>query len=404
MGMVRRGTRSALRSPLRLLLVGILLGTSLMFVAAMLVLNTNAQTHLAAINSQLGTDVTVNQVVGQHLEDFSAQQLTLAKDTPGVTHFAEEVYRTQDEVPGQSSLHLPARPPYIAANGYYFVWWGLSPGLPLHGRANVPAQLTSGRTFTASESNANVALLSVSMAQANHASVGSTLTENGTSLTVIGLFTTGTTLGNLSVILPVQTAERVLYTGITNLILYAGSSEQVPALVSALHQRLGSGVNVSSHANDFARMLASLSGIARTSQGGLLAALVASILIIVFTVLLTLRERTQEISILKALGASNFQVIGQFGTEVLNLSLFAALFAALLLLISGPWFAHAMNTLPLQESASGSVVATGPLTITLTPQVALLLLSVAITLAGLSSALPAWYVARLKPSQILRAE
>lgn len=403
MGMVRRGVRSALRSPLRLLLVGVLLGTSLMCVAALLMLNTNAQAHLAALNSELGTDVIISQVAHAHLQDFTAPQLTLAQQTPGVTHVAEEVYRTQDEVPGQP-LHLPERPASLAADGYYAVWWGLSPGLPLHGRANVPAQLTSGRTFTASESNADVVLLSVSMAQANHLHLGSVLSENGSSLTVIGLFTTGTTIGDLSVTLPVQTAERVLHAGITYLILYAGSSDQVPALVTALHLRMGSGVNVASHANDFAGALAPLRGIARLSQDGDLAALVVSTLIIVFTVLLTLRERTQEISILKALGASNLQVIGQFGMEVLTMSLLASLVAALLLPIAGPWFAHAMNALPAQEHVAGSAVATGVLTITLTPHVALLLLSAAITLAGLSSALPAWYVARLKPSHVLRAE
>jgi ABC-type antimicrobial peptide transport system permease subunit len=403
MGIIRRGTRSLLRSPLRLVLVGVLLGTSLTFVAALLGLSTNAQADLAALNSQLGTDVTVSQVVGGHLEDLSTSQMTLAQQAPGVTHSAEEVYRTQEEVPGQP-LHLPARPPAIAADGYYYVWWGLSPGLPLSGRANTPAHLTSGRTFTAAQNNANVVLLSGSMASANHLGVGSVLTYNHTPLTVIGLFTTGTALGDLSVIVPLHTAERVLQARVTYLILYASSSAHVPMLVQYLHQHLGTSVNVSSHANDFAGTLTTLTSIARTSQDGLLAALVASTLIIVFTILLALRERTQEIGVLKALGASPWQIIGQFSIEALDLTVGAALFAAALLLIAGPWLTHALPMLPPQPALAASAVPAGPLVIALSPQALLVMLGLALALALLASMLSAWYVTRLKPAQVLRAE
>jgi ABC-type antimicrobial peptide transport system permease subunit len=53
-------------------------------------------------------------------------------------------------------------------------------------------------------------------------------------------------------------------------------------------------------------------------------------------VFLTVRERTREIGVLNALGASSWHVIGQFGVEVLGLSGIAAVVTAGLLALAGP--------------------------------------------------------------------
>ena len=51
---------------------------------------------------------------------------------------------------------------------------------------------------------------------------------------------------------------------------------------------------------------------------------------------LIVRERTREIGALKALGASRWHVVGQFGVEVLVLSGIAAVVATGLLALAGP--------------------------------------------------------------------
>jgi len=60
MKLLIRSIRNVLRSPLRLVLVVALLGTSLMFVAAMTSLSTSAQQELATVHKQVGTAITIN--------------------------------------------------------------------------------------------------------------------------------------------------------------------------------------------------------------------------------------------------------------------------------------------------------------------------------------------------------
>ena len=59
MKLLIRSIRNVLRSPLRLVLVVALLGTSLMFVAAMTSLSTSAQQELATVHKQVGTAITI---------------------------------------------------------------------------------------------------------------------------------------------------------------------------------------------------------------------------------------------------------------------------------------------------------------------------------------------------------
>src|SRR5579875_3864286 len=59
MDIVIRGMRNVLRNPLRLLFVVLLLGASLMLVAAMVSLNNSAQQQLANVHKEVGTTITI---------------------------------------------------------------------------------------------------------------------------------------------------------------------------------------------------------------------------------------------------------------------------------------------------------------------------------------------------------
>src|SRR5579875_1825776 len=60
MDTVIRGMRNVLRNPLRLLLIVLLLGASLMLVAAMVSLNASAQQQLTNVHKEVGTAITIN--------------------------------------------------------------------------------------------------------------------------------------------------------------------------------------------------------------------------------------------------------------------------------------------------------------------------------------------------------
>jgi putative ABC transport system permease protein len=402
MSVLKRSTRNVIRNPIRLVLVIVLLGTSLMFVAAMTALSTSAQASVSEVFSHVGVEIRLVSTTGKELTD---QQLATAEHTPGVVDYMEQIILTEK---GEPALHGPA--------GANFVVFGLSKGTNILLKG-VLASMTAGRSFTSSELNSDVALMSNAMAQANHLQPGSTFLLRGTSLTLIGLYTTHTMELDSSIVLPITTARRVLHTGVTSLVIEAGSSDQVQTLADNLRQRLGGQVDVAVSGEDqLQSILTALNVIRNNSLTALGAAMLSSVLLIVFTVFLTMRERTREIGVLKAIGASNWQVVSQFGLEMLNMSMIASVAATFLLLVAGPAIVNAMVTLPSSSGGlnqglspaapSGSNPATAAsvgraLTVTLSPQTLLVLFGVGIILAILASMIPAWYVARIKPTQVL---
>jgi ABC-type antimicrobial peptide transport system permease subunit len=152
--------------------------------------------------------------------------------------------------------------------------------------------------------------------------------------------------------------------------------------------------------------------------------------IIVFAVLMLVRERIAEIATLKTIGASHMQVLRQFWIEILTLSTMAATLAILLIVALGPFLSHLfdinasslMEPLangpsidhPLVTNANGVMTGTTSSTAsniinaahltaaTLNIQTLLIILGVGIGLALLTSLIPTWFVAHLKPAQVLR--
>jgi putative ABC transport system permease protein len=157
-------------------------------------------------------------------------------------------------------------------------------------------------------------------------------------------------------------------------------------------------------------------------------AVVTATAIILFLMLYSVRERTKEIGTLKAMGAGNGTVLGQFMTEGVLLSLIAAviaialsvfvlpMLASLLLpapLASGPtlgpvsmsnqtlvlspngaYFGNDPNFIPGQES---NIIATS-----ISPQIMLTGLGAALLLGALGSLYPALKAARTKPAEAMR--
>jgi ABC-type antimicrobial peptide transport system permease subunit len=149
-----------------------------------------------------------------------------------------------------------------------------------------------------------------------------------------------------------------------------------------------------------------------------------AVIVIIFAVLMLVRERTVEIGILKAIGASHLQVLRQFWTEIVTLSASAAALAALLLATLGPTISQRFDISP--PSSGGPGASSGPVTIggpggqifqassnsnpsnvhlaaaTLNVETLLIILGLGIGLALLTSVIPTWFVSHIKPAEVLR--
>ncbi len=106
----------------------------------------------------------------------------------------------------------------------------------------------------------------------------------------------------------------------------------------------------------FAAISAPLSDAKNSSAIGMYAALIASAVIILFSIGLVARQRIREIGILKAIGASSWNVVSQFSFETVALAVVAALLGAL---ATFPLAQTVANNL-VSDSGTGGPTLVGP--------------------------------------------
>jgi putative ABC transport system permease protein len=132
--------------------------------------------------------------------------------------------------------------------------------------------------------------------------------------------------------------------------------------------------------------------------------------IVFFIMLSSVRERTREIGTLKALGASSVAIIGQFMIEGILLSLIAGFVSMVVGTVGAVSLANLL--LPHPTQAGNSTVSTSgvsigsassaSISVSLTPQLFLLGLAIAVLLGVVGSIYPAWRAARTRPAEAMR--
>ncbi len=145
-------------------------------------------------------------------------------------------------------------------------------------------------------------------------------------------------------------------------------------------------------------------------------AVIADTAIILFIMLYSVRERTKEIGTLKAMGASNKTILGQFILEGVLLSVIAGLIAIAIGVFVVPTLSSLLLPMPVQtvsigtRSVSFGKMPTLPghesnvIAAPITPEIMVLGLGVALLLGALGSLYPALKAARTRPAEAMRYE
>lgn len=457
---IRRALRTILRNPLRTGLLVAVLAVSIGLTLIMITVNEAFGARLDEIRAQVGTTITVRPAGsfgggflgrggfgrGQAAEDpatgesSTAQQATLTDDTladlSSIEHVASYSRRITSQYTGDELQSATIEPPegVTAPNGapaggfqIPILVTGTDDPSSLASLGVEDAQIIEGRTFNSDEAQANVAVLGQTLAENNELAIGDTLQLNTTTIEVVGIYSTGTQFGDNSLFLPLETARTMFDRAgeVDEVAVQVDTAVNVGEVADAIRAALGEDVaDVTTQEFAFDAISSPLADAQSSSQVGMIAALVATAAVILFSVGLVARQRVKEIGIFKAIGASNWHVTAQFGIETAVVSVVAALLGALATFPLAQAVANGLVSDSAAPTGPGNFAGPGPgvgfrraaaqlegaggflgdVDVVVSPEVFLYALGIAIGLAVVASIVPAWYVARVKPAEVLRYE
>jgi ABC-type lipoprotein release transport system permease subunit len=293
-----------------------------------------------------------------------------------------------------------------------------------------PSQVTSGRYFSSSETNARVAILDASYARQHKLRVGSALTIDGKKFTVIGIATAPSSAAASNVYLPLPQAQKLAGVGntVNRIYVKAATASDIAAVKAEIQQSLPRATVTTAEdlASQVTGSLSSASSLARHLGTWLsVAALIAAFAVASLLTLSAVGRRVREFGTLKALGWRSRRVVGQ----VMGESIAQGVLGGILGIGLGLGGAYLVTKLaPTLTATVGPTAGGGPtvtsggsgpgpvgqvindaaraVSVPLTAPLSiwLLVLAIALALAGgiVAGVLGGWRAARLRPAEALR--
>ena len=452
MNVVSRGVKNALRSPLRSGAIVLMLAISIGLILSMLVARGSVDAKISSVKANSGTIVTISPAgvmgfAGGGNPLTAAQLATITK----TAHIASTSASLSDQL-GATDTNLVSSIEFgsfgmrqqrfsnessamtsTVASGDTTSTETTRPTLTPHitvtGTTNPNSistdgsdlKLTSGKTIDGNSSNL-VALVGSDLATKNSLSVGSTFTAYGSTVTVSGIFNTGNKFQDSGIVMPLATVQNLTSQvgAVTSVTANVDSSDNVNAVVASLKSSLGTAADITSQAEQAASSVSSLQSISSLALAGVIGATIAGAVIVLLAMVMIVRERRREIGVIKAIGGSNKKVIGQFVVEALTLTVIGSIIGlAFGVLVSGPMTNSLVSSQTSSPSSSqmdrGSFGAIRKsfgqigtnftqVTSSITPTIFVSAIGITLLIAIIGSAVPTWFIARVRPAEVLRTE
>jgi putative ABC transport system permease protein len=418
MSLIRRAVLNLVRSPLRTVAVTLLLAVSIGLALIMATVHGATQNQLGSISGEVGTEVTIQSAGsygpmggGEPLAQEDIDKLSDIDQVASVQASVQTQYNgdSLDSAVDAGSLGGGGqRPPGFRMGIAVMGFSGAAENPTLMGGSTM--EIVEGSYFTSDD--ADVMLVGQDLADKNSLEIGSTVDIEGTSVEVIGFYDSGTVFGNNMLVMPIATAERLFdLDGVTSVTVEADDVKNVDEVVTSIREVFPEDVADITTAQDmYERIGSSVTNANSISTIGMIVAFVVAGVVVLFSVLLMVRQRVKEIGILKAIGASNWRIGLQFSLETLAVSVVGAIIGALIayplaqkvaeLMVAGPGGGPSGQG-GIFADVGGSI---GSVDVALSPTIFLYALAIAAALAIVASVLPAWFIARVRPTEVLRNE
>ena len=432
MNSILRGGKNAFRNAIRTVSVALIVGLSIGLALVMVLSVEAVQLRIDGVKQAIGSRITISpagSVMGVGGVPLTLSQLGDLKGLPHVTRVIETM----------SAQIAPKTDSNLSSSIENFSQPGSTMGavtMPLFGTGTndiAHQQVTSGHKLTLTSGvmidpakDSDSVLVGKGIADKNGLTVGSKFRAYATTVTVAGIFSTGNMWSDNVIYFPLAALERISNRPdqVSMVYVEVDSVENIASVRSAIQSQVGSAADITTTEDILDQAIGPLQDIERIATQDLIGCLIAGAVIIFLSMLMIVRERRREIGVLKAIGASDGMVVSQFIAEALVLALLGStvggiigalattpVFNQLVLASKGATGAAAMSagTLAIGFKAGWgafSIVrgASNGLHATIGFGIVAWGLLVALAVAVLGGAVPAWLIARIRPAEVMRNE
>ncbi len=422
MSSIKRGLRSLGRNRSRNLLVTTVLGLSVALVLVVFAVEKGVSLELTEIEGEVGTLIEIRPIGSYGLrveEPLDAGVLPVINSIEGISRVSPYVISP-----------LPLDPQLFGETGgerqggmsrYFAFGIGVDQDTVLYFGGALGSIIT-GRSLHFQDIEQGVAVVGLELANEFDLAVGSLLPLDPEQepIEVVGIFEGSSRLLSRGVFMPYQSVQRFWGEAgeLHHVMVEAQSLSHVDGVAEELRLLLGPDVDVVSQKDALTghldERLDSLHSILRLV---LIMSLALVGVVVLVTMILSARERSAEIGILKALGAFRKDIVTQFGIESLCLSVGGYLIGLLIYLWGGSSMAS-MLTRMSSTGAAGTATRTGgmmggrgmfstsldigTIEANLSLEMSLYVLAAIILLGLVGGILPGWYASYFKPAEVLR--
>lgn len=465
MSPINRGVRNAFRNSIRTFSIVIILGISVGLSLSMLVARQAVDDKISTVKSSVGNTISISPAGARGFEGggepLTNDQMSAVSKIANVTNVTSTLSNrlTSDNTNLQSAIdagtlgnraqnssgvgfeappsdtNRPSESGTVSNNnGASTFTRTFTPPVTVTGISSTDnasvyggdtVSFTSGSSFDATKDE-NVAVVGKSVASKNSLSVGSTFTAYGTEIKVVGIYDTGNTFANNGVIMPLVSVQRLSGQSeeITSATVTINSVDNIDTAVTSIKNSLGDKADVVSNQASAKTAIEPLESVKTISTYSLIGALGAGAVIILLTMMMIVRERRREIGVMKAIGSSNAKTMLQFVSEAVMLTIMGLVVGLIIgVFASQPVTKVLVNnssssTSSVQQPGQGRMVRFGGpgsatnrtlqsisnVNASVGADTLAYGVGIAFIIAIVGSALPAYFISRIRPAEVMRAE
>jgi putative ABC transport system permease protein len=465
MGVISRGAKNAFRNGIRTISIIFILTASISMALVMLIALKTVQSKIENVKSSIGNTIAISPAGvrgfeggGELLTEQNANDLATIEHVTKVIKTATDRLNQEgsnvkfpgnDDANNTTSLVSPIEPGSFGNRQQRRTQSYGDGGPSTNITIKVPITVTgvndldnltalnaskfdivTGQKFDIN-STENIAMVGKDLATKNNLSVSQTFKGYEKDIKVVGIYDAGNTFANAGIIMPIKSVQSLSGQSdqLNSLIVQADSIDSLSSIEEAIKNKLGADkIDVVSSQETAKNAIAPLQNIKTISLYSLIGSLIAGSIIIFLTMIMIVRERRREIGVLKAIGSSNIGIMAQFVTESFILTLSSSLLGIIIgFAASNPVLKVLVNNSeesartakPILETGRGagfmvkqmgSNVIPGAVNLvkdlhaTVGFEIILYGLLAAVFIAIIGSAFPAFFIAKIRPAEVMRAE